>query len=145
MYCNNCGNANAEGKFCDVCGAELTSEPIVVETQNVVGAENIVETIPAVDPGKTLGTVSLILGIAGIVLGAICPCLFACLGAIVPMILSIIGLILGIVAMNKSKAAGFKNKAALIGVILSGAAIGVTILCNIIGSALGVAMMESYY
>ncbi len=144
MYCKNCGNANAEGKFCDVCGAEITSEPIVVDAQNVVETENIIDGTPVVDPGKTLGTISLILGIAGIVLGIICPCLFACLGAIAPLTLSIIGLILGIVAMNKSKAVGLKNKAAMIGVILSGVAIGITILCNIIGSALGVAMMNSY-
>ncbi|KRC42539.1 DUF4190 domain-containing protein [Oerskovia sp. Root22] len=53
---------------------------------------------PAQDPGKTLGIVGLVLSIIG------CT--------------SLIGLILSIVALNKSKKAGYKNGIALAGIIV---------------------------
>ncbi|MDF2846505.1 MAG: hypothetical protein K0R97_487 [Oerskovia sp.] len=55
-------------------------------------------TAPATDPGKTLGIVGLVLSILG------CT--------------SLIGLILSIVALNKSKKAGYKNGIALAGIIV---------------------------
>ena len=117
MKCNNCGNENVTGAFCEVCGTEMVAEPIVeaVNEPVVVNEANVVEADAAVDPGKTLGTVSMILGI---------------------------------LAMSKSKAAGLKNKTALIGVILCAVAIVLTVICNIFGSILGVAVTgilnESY-
>lgn len=51
----------------------------------------------AVNPGKTLGIVSLILSIVGV---------------------GLVGLILGIIGLNKSKAAGQKNGLALAGIIV---------------------------
>ncbi|MFF3066260.1 DUF4190 domain-containing protein [Oerskovia sp. NPDC057915] len=53
---------------------------------------------PTTDPGKTLGIVGLVLSILG------CT--------------SLIGLILSIVALNKSKKAGYKNGIALAGIIV---------------------------
>ncbi len=53
---------------------------------------------PAEDPGKTMGIVGLVLA-------------FLC---------SLVGLIVSILAYNKSKAAGFKNTPALIGMIVAG-------------------------
>lgn len=52
----------------------------------------------AVDPGKTLSIVAIILPFVGF---------------------SLVGLILGLVAMSKSKKAGFKNTLALVAVIIS--------------------------
>lgn len=142
MKCNNCGNENVTGAFCEVCGTEMVAEPIAEATNEpvIVNEANVVEADAAVDPGKTLGTVSMILGIVGIVLGITCPCAFACLGSIAPFIISVAGVILGILAMSKSKAAGLKNKTALIGVILCAVAIVLTVICNICGSFLGIAV-----
>ena len=149
MYCNNCGNANAEGKFCDVCGAEIIAEPVAVEAEPVVTPENVVDAAVAVDPGKTLGTVSMILGIAALVLGSICSCLFSCLGGSLPLIAAVVGVILGIMAMNKSKAAGFKNKSALIGVILCAATIVIVLVFiginAIVGGIIGASTSSGYY
>ncbi len=56
MYCKNCGNNVADGlAYCDICGAELNAEPNADVTSY---EESIVESVPAVDPGKTLGIVS---------------------------------------------------------------------------------------
>lgn len=51
---------------------------------------------PAIDPGKTLGVVGLVLAIVA----------------------SVVGLIVSIIALRKSKKAGFKNGLALAGVIV---------------------------
>ena len=51
----------------------------------------------AVDPGKTMGIIGLVLA-------------FLC---------SIAGLIVSLLAYNKSKAAGYKNTIALVGIVLS--------------------------
>lgn len=53
---------------------------------------------PAVDPGKTMGIIALILPFVGF---------------------SLVGLVLGIIAKVKSKKAGFKNTPALIAIIVS--------------------------
>jgi len=53
---------------------------------------------PAQDPGKTLGIVGLVLSFLGC--------------------LSIVGLVLSIVALNKSKKAGYKNGVAVAGIIV---------------------------
>ncbi|WP_427017701.1 DUF4190 domain-containing protein [Pseudarthrobacter sp. P1] len=65
---------------------------------------------PAQDPGKTMGIIALVLPFVGF---------------------GLVGLILGLVAMSKSKKAGFKNTPALIGVIVSILAIIATIIIGI--------------
>ncbi|MBP2414541.1 hypothetical protein JOF48_003340 [Arthrobacter stackebrandtii] len=65
---------------------------------------------PAVDPGKTLGIISIILPFVG---------------------LGLVGLILGIIGKVKSKKAGFKNTPALVGIIISVVAIIGTIIFGI--------------
>jgi hypothetical protein len=151
MTCPSCGNAYVEGKFCNVCGADLAAneEPVIPTDDTIIEQPTeAVDTVPTEDPGKMLGMISLILGIVSLVLGTICSCLAACLGGILPSLIAIAGVVCGILAMNKSKAAGFKNKFAMIGVILSGATIAVVLLF-IIGNAIlgGVfsALMNSSY
>ncbi len=117
MYCNNCGNENAEGKFCDVCGAEITSEPVVVKP------ENVIETTPASDPGKVLGIVSMSLAIFGLV----CGCTM-----IVSAAALIAALITGIIAKKKSKQAGYTNGFAIAGIIISSVGIGLLAISAII-------------
>ncbi|MFD6094395.1 DUF4190 domain-containing protein [Oerskovia sp. NPDC060338] len=74
---------------------------------------------PAQDPGKTLGIVGLVLSIIG------CT--------------SLIGLILSIVALNKSKKAGYKNGIALAGIIVGAVLLVGTIIFGIIA---GIGAME---
>ncbi|HEY5788896.1 MAG TPA: DUF4190 domain-containing protein [Microlunatus sp.] len=57
---------------------------------------------PAQDPGRTMGIVGLVLSIVGFFCGV---------GAIA-------GIIVSAIALNKSKAAGFKNNLALAGLII---------------------------
>jgi hypothetical protein len=100
---------------------EVTSESDATPTQQPVASESTPSFVPlgepvgptggipasAVDPGHGLGIASLILSICCI---------------------HIVGLILGIVAMNKSRKAGYTNNLALAAVILSGIGISITIL-----------------
>lgn len=65
----------------------------------------------AVDPGKTLGILSIVLPFVG---------------------LGLVGLILGIIGKVKSKKAGFKNTPALVGIIISIVAIIATIVISIV-------------
>ena len=74
---------------------------------------------PAEDPGKTLGIVGLVLSIIG------CT--------------SLIGLILSIVALNKSKKAGYKNGIALAGIIVGAVLLVGAIIFGIIA---GIGAME---
>ena len=121
MTCKNCGMEQEEGvAFCTSCGAPMTAEVPVPQK-------------PAEDPGKTMGLVSLIVGIASIVLGN-----FAA---------SVVGIILSSLAQKKSAAAGYQNKSAKIGLILSIVGIVVGIAAFIFGFALGLfgGLMESAY
>ena len=139
MICNHCNQSNPDGAaFCENCGAPLTAAPVYnVDPQPVVPTPTY--TAPAadanVDPGKQQGTIALILGIVGLALGTICSCVFSCLGGFIPLVCAIIGVIMGKSAMNKAQAAGFENKNAKIGMILSIVAI-VVIVIFIIGNAI---------
>ena len=124
MICKYCGMDVEPAEVCSACGAPLTDEEIPAE-------------VPAVDPGAQKGTIALILGIAALALGALCSCLAACLGGILPLGLAIAGIVLGSMAMKASKAAGFDNKKAKIGMILSIAAIVVIVIFIIINAILG--------
>ncbi|MDF9878440.1 DUF4190 domain-containing protein [Cellulosimicrobium cellulans] len=67
---------------------------------------------PAQDPGKTMGIVGLVLSFLGC--------------------LSIVGLILSIVALNKSKKAGYKNGVALAGIIVGAVVLVLTVIGSIV-------------
>jgi hypothetical protein len=113
-------------------------------------AEVVVNNAPAaevvaVDPGKTFGMVSMIAGIAGLVLGTVLSCACACLGSIIPAIASVVAIVLGIMAMNKSKAAGYTNKMALAGIILGAVALVVILVFIIVNAVIGAGMgMQGY-
>ncbi len=130
MICKVC---NAENKpnaaFCENCGATLEQETVVTKSCN--------SDVPATDPGKTLSLVSLILGIAAIVFGTICSCVFSCLGGLIPMVLGVVAIILGILGMNKSKAAGFNNKQGMVGMILGIATIVIVVIFIIVNAVAG--------
>lgn len=67
---------------------------------------------PAVDPGKTMGIIAIILPFVGF---------------------SLVGLVLGIIAKSKSKKAGYKNTLALVAIIISIVAIIGSIIAIIVG------------
>lgn len=141
IICKNCNYQFENTEFCPNCGTpavvvpetpiveQVTDEPVVnqeevinettdeVESNDTILIdESIVEEKPAVDPGKNLGIISLILGIASIV-GQCCPCIpysFVTLS-----ICAIVGIILSVNAKNKSIEAGFDNKLAKIAKIIS--------------------------
>ena len=134
MFCTKCGSPLPEDGICRVCAvseepiaepvAEPVAEPIepaaIEEIPNAEPAEATPE-LPAVDPGKTLGIISMILGIVAVLLNSVCSCipLLGCVTTVIAIIAAIAGAVLGFIAMSKSKAAGFKNTLALVGVILS--------------------------
>ena len=135
MICKNCGADVANSKFCTVCGAPMEAPaPVATPYTNDVAVE---APKPATDPGKTLGIVSLALGIAALLLGSLCSCLLACLGGFVPALLAIGAIITGVLAMKKSKEAGFKNTMALIGCILGGVSIAVILVFVLINAIIG--------
>ena len=125
MFCNNCNAYIPDGStYCESCGAPVAATP-------------------AVDPGKQQGTTALVLGIVALSLGTICSCLFACLGGLIPLVCAIIGLVLGKSAMSKSQAAGFENKQAKTGMILSIIAIVIIVVFIIANAILGGALAAS--
>ncbi len=83
-----------------------------------------VPAAPADFPGKTLGIVGLVLAILGVFSYGV---------------LSIVGLILSIVAGNQSKAAGFPNQPAKIGVIVGIISLVLGVIAIIVTIALAVA------
>ena len=97
------------------------------------------------DPGQKLGTISLILGIVGLAVGSICSCLFACLGGILPLAAAIVGIVLGKQAQDKSAAAGFENKRAKIGMILSIVATAIIVVFIIINAIAGGVMASEIF
>ena len=150
MYCNNCGNANAEGRFCDICGAELVSEygdtELLTEEPAVQsGYAPTSAPVNVSDPGKTLGKIGMILGIIGAVLSVVC-CVFNVYGICFPF--AVAGLILSIIGSKKSKAVGITNKNAKIGLILSIIALVMYVLMTIafvVIYVLGIASSSAYY
>lgn len=98
MICQNCGNELPEGStLCMNCGFETAApNPVPVNTQS--------------SPGKTLGIVSLVLGIISVV-GICCSC--------VGLPFPIAGAVTGFLAFKQAKDAGEKNTLALVGMILS--------------------------
>ena len=149
MFCEKCGNPLTEEGVCPACAANAepvtpVEEPIVVEAPIV---EEAVVEAPQTNPGKTMGIISMILGIFSLLSGTVCSCLLACLGGIPAMITSIVGIVLAIIGMKKSKAAGCKNTMALVGLILSIVTIVIILVFILINAIIGGigAMSNSYY
>lgn len=150
MFCTKCGAQLEDGaKVCNACGEAIAetntaSEAVAEATEKVtevVGTvTNKVDEVlkdDANDPGKTLGLVSLILGIVSIALGTVCSCLVACVGGPLSSALSIAGIICGAIGMKKSKDAGFKNTKATVGLILSIVAIVLMVISLILSFVIG--------
>lgn len=155
MNCKNCGVIIEDGAaFCPNCGAAIQAEAPVYEQPAAPVAEPVAEPTAPVyeqpvapayeqpvapayeqpveapqlvmeDPGKKQGTTAMILGIIAAALTLVCGCSCGCLGLFIPIVLGVIGLIFGIKANKASKAAGFKNTQALVGIILSALTLGI--------------------
>ena len=107
MICKNCGAHLADNTvFCTNCGNAVEGVSSYEET--VVTAQPVMT-----DPGKTLGMVSMILGIASLVFSWV---------AAIP------GLILANMATKKSEEAGFTNTMAKVGKITSIVGLILTVL-----------------
>ncbi len=131
MFCSACGAEIQDGiEVCSACGKSLVDG-------EVEAVETSVTQVPAVDPGKTFGLVSLICGIVALALGTICSCLAACLGGAIPFVVAVVGIVFGILGQKKSAEVGLKNKFATIGMILSIVAVAVIIVFIIVNAVLG--------
>lgn len=107
MICKNCGADNPDGsRFCKNCGAELTQgnnsdysyykeEPQQNPYQQ--------HSEPEPQPGSTLATASLVLGIIGVI------CWFFGYSAIISLILGIIGLVLASRARQEGNTSGIRT------------------------------------
>ncbi|MBR5515816.1 MAG: zinc-ribbon domain-containing protein [Clostridia bacterium] len=143
MICKNCGNEVVDGaSFCAACGSSVeyeneetvradSYEQVNVEVEGVDAAD-----VPAEvqDPGKTMGIVSLILGIVSIL--SSCCSAACCLGYISPTF-AIAGIIVGILGKKKSAEVEINNKMALVGMILSIVSFVLYIVAIIIGITTG--------
>lgn len=119
MVCPFCqAELSATDKTCPMCGAPVNETP----TQKPETQINYDIPMDIEDPGKKMGLVGMIMGIASLVLAmfSCCCCTYA---SVVILIAAIAGLVLSIIAMNKSKKVGLKNTQALVGLITSGVAI----------------------
>ena len=130
-YCNS--DLAADAKFCTVCGANMPEQPAA----EPVGQTAEQTAAPWFDPGESLGKTSMILGIVGLAAGAVLACACACLGGILPLAAAITAIVLGIIAMSKSKAAGYSNKKALTGIITGAVAVVVIILFIALNGVIG--------
>ena len=134
MRCTNCGTELQPGAtFCTNCGAAVTAN--YDYQQNAYAP-----AVPTEDPGKGKGTVAMVMGIIAIAMNATCGCIFSCLGSIPGFVCAAISIIMAIMAMNESKNAGFQNKKATIGLILSIVSVVVAIIFIILNGILGGAM-----
>lgn len=144
MLCRNCGNLIADdATFCNACGANQQPAP----QEPVYAPQQPVYTPSVEDPGKSQGTAAFILGICSLSVGTICSCLLAFLGGLLPLIAAIVGIIMGKKGMDASAAAGFENKKAKTGMILSIVAIAVIIVFIILNAILGAVLFSElqYY
>lgn len=91
--------------------APYGQQPPAYQSQAPYGQQSPYGAPAAVDPGKTLGILSVILPFVG---------------------LGLVGLILGIIGRVKSKKAGFKNTPALVGIIIGIVAVIATIIVGIV-------------
>ena len=155
MICKQCGRQLPDNcRFCTGCGAAVEVEPApqpaaqsTVYTAPQPAAQSTVYTAPQAaipvmpeDPGASTGKTAFILGLIGLIAGALCSCSCALVGGILPMAASIVAIVLGVLAQNKSAAAGFENKKAKTGMILGIVGVVVIIVFIILNMILGAAM-----
>ena len=126
MVCPFCqAELSATDKMCPMCGAPVDETP----TQKPETQINYDIPMAIEDPGKTQGMIGMIMGIASLVLGLSGCC---CCGAVFGLafialffVTSIVSLILSISASKKSKAAGYTNTCATVGIIVSAVSVGI--------------------
>ena len=118
MVCNKCGFNFEEGNICPNCNETVENTDVEVVT----------------DPGAGKGKAALILGIVSIALSTVCSLLSCGLTSFPAIVTSIIGMILGSSAKKLSANAGYTNKNAKIGFILS----LVVLILGIIGTIVGI-------
>lgn len=126
MNCPFCqAELSATDKQCPMCGAPISETPAEKPETQI----NYDIPMDMEDPGKKMGLVGMIMGIASLVLGLSGCC---CCGAVFGLafialffVTSIVSLILSISASKKSKAAGYTNKNATVGIIVSAISVGV--------------------
>ena len=119
MLCTKCGNPiAADEAFCTACGAAAPAAEPVAQTT----ATPVVQA--AADPGKGKGLAALILGIASLGLNVV-SCGYS---SVFCLVAAIIGFIMAGKAQAASAEAGFENKQAKTGKLLSGISIGVSAL-----------------
>ena len=142
MFCKNCGNEVGEAKFCSVCGAPMEEAPVaesVVEPVAEPVAEPVVEiAAEAVDPGKTLGMVGMILGIVStalIVIFGWCG-YFGLFASALAFDAAIAALVFSIIGKNRSKNVGKLNPQAKLGMIFSIVTMGIFMLAMFVIFAL---------
>ncbi len=157
MVCKNCGMENAEDfAFCAGCGAALTADDAAPEATTVpeytYEADAFEDTTPATDPGKVFGIIALICGIVAVLVCLGCTCVCGCLGSLPGILCGVAAIVLGVIGMNKSKAAGYKNTLGVVGMILGIVGLAVFLLCTIVNMVIGgvsglmnAASMDSYY
>ena len=115
MKCTFCGaELNDDVMFCTECGRAVEATP-AVSANAAVKADK--------DPGKVLGLIAMILGIVSaamslIFLPFVCCYGLGLMGYVVSFALAVAAIILGAIGSKKSKAAGYKNVMATVGLIL---------------------------
>ena len=142
MVCPNCGNqCNDDAQFCTNCGASVAAaaaeEPVVETVAEVVEEATPVCEAEVVNPApKKESIITLILGIAALVINSGLGCFCGCLGSFPGIVCAIIGLVLGF-KERKNYAEGEKNKKNEIGIILCFVALGAAVLFTILNMILG--------
>ena len=107
MICKNCGADNPDGsRFCKNCGAELeqgnnTDNSFYNEEPHQDYYQQNTESKQ--EPGSTLATASLVLGIIGVI------CWFFGYSSIISLILGIIGLVLASRARQEGNTSGVRT------------------------------------
>ena len=118
MICPFCNAAiSAQDKVCPVCGASVDGDCTIQETDTVTDIES------KGNPGKVLGLIAMILGIAAVTIAALGYCCCGIWGAFVTTLMSGAGLVMGIIAMLQPRRAGDGNVKALVAIITSSAAL----------------------
>lgn len=153
MFCNHCGQEIPENnRFCQNCGAPVTpayapteADPNFQQPQDTLQYAAYPPVYPAapVDPGASTGTAAFVLGLVGLIVGAICSCGCAILGGFLPLIACILAIVFGYQAKQKSAQVGLQNSRAQTGLILGIIGIAVILIFIIINAILGATMGAS--
>ena len=159
MICSKCGQEVPDtNSFCTYCGASLTPQPAPASQMPFQGQPqptpqyapypNTPPVMPmnnVMDPGASIGKTAFILGLVGVIAGAICSCGCGLLGGILPLIASILAIVFGNQAKQKSAEVGIENKQAKTAMILGIAGIAVIVIFIIILMIIGGAIGASSY